>query len=117
MTAPAPFSPCEQTKRLHATTCNNPTVCLITPLSLVDFVDPDMTIKSSRYIMAGNIGILTLAARLTNNGYTVRIVNLDQLFLQFLDEDNCGSGKIECERANKPPERDSNPESFLRIHG
>ena len=30
-----------------------PTVCFVTPLSLADFVDPDLTIKGSRYIMAG----------------------------------------------------------------
>jgi hypothetical protein len=65
-----------------------PTVCFVTPLSLVDFVDPDPRINGSRYIMAGNISILTLAARLTELGYNVRILNLDQLFLQFLGEDS-----------------------------
>jgi radical SAM superfamily enzyme YgiQ (UPF0313 family) len=71
-----------------------PTVCFVTPLSLADFVDPDLTIKGSRYIMAGNVGILTLAARLTEQGYKVRVLNLDQLFLQFLGEGRAGASGI-----------------------
>jgi hypothetical protein len=60
-----------------------PTVCFVTPLSIADFVDPDLTLKGSRYIMAGNVGILTLAAQLNNEGYKVQILNLDQLSWSF----------------------------------
>lgn len=59
------------------------TVCLITTLSLADFVDPELTAESARQIMPGNIGVLTLAALLRARGYKPTVVNLDQWFLDF----------------------------------
>ena len=102
-----------------------PTVCFVTPLSLADFVDPDLTVKGSRYIMAGNVGILTLAAGLVDAGYKVHIVNLDELFLQFLGANPgepvrmSGSSMFRPEPEGATPEgtsdrtsRAANPEAF-----
>jgi radical SAM superfamily enzyme YgiQ (UPF0313 family) len=58
-------------------------VCLITSLSVVDFIDPDLTAEGAQQFLPGHIGILTLAAVLRQFGYDPTIVNLDRLFLQF----------------------------------
>ena len=60
------------------------TVCLVTALSLADFVDPELTSKGAGQFMAGNIGVLTLAAVLREKGQDPQVVNLDSLFLDFL---------------------------------
>jgi radical SAM superfamily enzyme YgiQ (UPF0313 family) len=60
------------------------TVCLVTALSLADFVDPELTSQGAGQFMAGNIGVLTLAAILREKGQHPEVVNLDCLFLDFL---------------------------------
>lgn len=64
------------------------TVCLITPFSVVDFIDAELTANSTRSYLAGNVGILSLAASLRENGYEPHLVNLDLLFLDFLVREN-----------------------------
>jgi radical SAM superfamily enzyme YgiQ (UPF0313 family) len=58
-------------------------VCLVTCLSLIDFIDPELTVDGAKDIMPGNIGLLTLVAVLRQHGYQPHFVNLDQLFLDF----------------------------------
>lgn len=60
------------------------TVCFITALSSEDFVDPELTARNSRSFLAGNVGVLTLAALLREKQYEPHVVNLDLLFLDFL---------------------------------
>jgi len=59
-------------------------LCLVTSLSLADFIDPELTSKGAGQFMAGNIGVLTLAAVLREQGQHPEVVNLDRLFLDFL---------------------------------
>jgi radical SAM superfamily enzyme YgiQ (UPF0313 family) len=61
-------------------------VCLITALSMVDFVDAELTANGAKRIMPGNVGVLALAAVLREHGYEPHIVNLDQLFLDFRNQ-------------------------------
>ncbi len=58
-------------------------VCLVTALSLSDFVDPELTVRGAGQFMAGNIGVLTLAAVLREKGLQPKVLNLDSLFLDF----------------------------------
>lgn len=59
------------------------TVCLITSLSIADFVDPELTAESAQQFMPGNVGVLTLVAVLRDKGYAPFVVSLDRLFLDF----------------------------------
>jgi radical SAM superfamily enzyme YgiQ (UPF0313 family) len=63
-------------------------LCLITPFSVVDFVDAELTTNSTKSYLAGNVGILSLAAALRENGCEAHLVNLDLLFLNFLAREN-----------------------------
>jgi radical SAM superfamily enzyme YgiQ (UPF0313 family) len=58
-------------------------ICLVTALTVADFVDIEMTINA-RNDSGANLGVLTLAAGLRKRGYRPLVVNLDQLFLEFL---------------------------------
>jgi radical SAM superfamily enzyme YgiQ (UPF0313 family) len=58
-------------------------ICLITSLSVIDFVDPEVTEAANKPILPGNVGILTLAAVLRRVGYDPCVINLDDAFLRF----------------------------------
>ena len=58
-------------------------VCLVTALTIEDFLDPDMTVNSQP--RPPQVGVITLAAILRNNGFRLTIVNLDDLYFKFLD--------------------------------
>jgi hypothetical protein len=58
-------------------------VCLITALTIADFIDLTATVAARRDAGA-QIGVLTLAAVLRQRGYATDYVNLDEWFLDFL---------------------------------
>jgi radical SAM superfamily enzyme YgiQ (UPF0313 family) len=60
-------------------------VCLITALTIADFIDPDLTSKA-RVDTGAQLGVFTLAAVLREEGYQPHVVNLDQLFLDYLKQ-------------------------------
>jgi radical SAM superfamily enzyme YgiQ (UPF0313 family) len=62
---------------------NDVKVCLVTALSLSDFVDPELTVRGAGQFMAGNIGVLTVAAVLREKDLHPEVLNLDSLFLDF----------------------------------
>jgi hypothetical protein len=64
-------------------------VCLITSLSIVDFIDRDATIEAAKKVTPSNIGVLTLAAILRRRGYEPSVVNLDRLFLKYRQQNEC----------------------------
>ena len=49
-----------------------------------DFVDPDLTINASGQRSAPQLGVLCLAAALLEKEFSPHIVNLDDLFVEFL---------------------------------
>jgi radical SAM superfamily enzyme YgiQ (UPF0313 family) len=75
-------------------------VCLITSLSIADFVDPELTAGGAQRIMPGNVGVLTLVAVLRELGYDPSVINLDRLFLDFRKrtwsdaQSNCEKGQF-----------------------
>jgi radical SAM superfamily enzyme YgiQ (UPF0313 family) len=69
--------------RAQSEAAKNLRICLVTALSLSDFVDPELTVKGAGQFMAGNIGVLTLAAVLREKGQHPEVLNLDSLFLDF----------------------------------
>jgi len=87
------------------------TVCLVTCLSLIDFIDPDLTVESARDIMPGNIGVLTLTAVLRERGYNPHVLNLDQLFLDFRRQSQEQSKGEAVDKVSDSPAVDSEPAS------
>lgn len=73
-------------------------VCLITALTIADFVDLTATV-SARQNVGAQIGVFTLAAVLRQHGYAVDVVNLDEYFLDYLKPEMGGptSGLTESE--------------------
>jgi radical SAM superfamily enzyme YgiQ (UPF0313 family) len=65
---------------------NTPSVCLITALTVADFIDPELTAEAHSNTGA-QLGVLTLAALLRQQGYNPYIVNLDDLFFEFVRRD------------------------------
>ena len=61
-------------------------ICLITSLSIADFVDSELTAEGAKRIMPGNVGLLTLVSVLRDHGYDPVVVNLDKMFLDFRDK-------------------------------
>jgi radical SAM superfamily enzyme YgiQ (UPF0313 family) len=59
-----------------------PTVCLVTALTIEDFLDPDMTVNSQP--RPPQVGVLTLASILRDNGFGLQLINLDELYLSYL---------------------------------
>ena len=57
-------------------------VCLITALTVADFIDPDLIVDAHANTGA-QIGVLTLAALLREQGLRPIVVNLDDLFLRI----------------------------------
>jgi len=58
-------------------------ICLVTALTVSDFIDPDLTAGANSNTGA-QLGVLTLAALLRQQGYDPHIVNLDDLFFEFV---------------------------------
>jgi radical SAM superfamily enzyme YgiQ (UPF0313 family) len=61
-------------------------VCLITALTVADFIDPDL-IAHAHANTGAQLGVLTLAALLRDQGFTPLVVNLDDLFFDFVARD------------------------------
>ena len=58
-------------------------ICLVTALTVSDFIDPDLTAEAHSNTGA-QLGVLTLAALLRRQSYDPYIVNLDDLFFEFV---------------------------------
>src|ERR1043166_6795274 len=61
-------------------------ICLVTALTVADFIDPDLTVGAHSNTGA-QLGVLTLAALLRREGYDPGVVNLDDLFFEFVGVD------------------------------
>jgi radical SAM superfamily enzyme YgiQ (UPF0313 family) len=60
-----------------------PSVCLITALTVADFIDPDLIVDAHANTGA-QVGVLTLAALLRERGSEPVVLNLDDLFFEFI---------------------------------
>ena len=58
-------------------------ICLVTALTVSDFIDPDLTANAHANTGA-QLGVLTLAALLRRQNYVPRVINLDDLFFEFV---------------------------------
>lgn len=58
-------------------------ICLVTALSVADFIDPDLTVDAHAKTGA-QLGVLTLSALLRQQGYRPTVINLDDLFFEFV---------------------------------
>jgi hypothetical protein len=65
------------------------TVCLVTALTVADFIDPEL-IAQAHVRTGAQLGVLTLAARLREHGFVPLIVNLDDLFFSFVRQRKMG---------------------------
>ena len=63
-----------------------PKICLVTALTIEDFLDPQLTASVQQ--RPPQLGIMTLAAILRANGFRPKIVNLDDLDLTFVNSCN-----------------------------
>ena len=61
-------------------------VCLITALTVADFIDADL-IAGAHSTTGAQLGVLTLAALLRERGFEPTIIDLDSLFLDFVKDD------------------------------
>lgn len=61
-------------------------ICFITALTVADFIDPDLIVDTHANTGA-QLGVLTLAALLRRQGYNPQIINLDDLFFDFVRQD------------------------------
>jgi radical SAM superfamily enzyme YgiQ (UPF0313 family) len=61
-------------------------ICLVTALTVSDFIDPDLT-AGAHANTGAQLGVLTLAALLRRQGYEPSIVNLDDLFFDYVRSD------------------------------
>lgn len=59
-------------------------VCLISPLTVTDFINPESTLNAALDRAGPNLGILALAASLKQADISVEIFHLDQVFVDFL---------------------------------
>lgn len=59
-------------------------ICLVMPLSVSDFVDIDDTLGAQPKATGPHLGILTLAAVLRRHGWTPSVLNLNELFVDFM---------------------------------
>jgi radical SAM superfamily enzyme YgiQ (UPF0313 family) len=65
-------------------------VCLVTALTVADFIDPDLTTEAHAKTGA-QIGVLTLAALLREQGINPIFFNLDDLFYDFIGRNEPGA--------------------------
>ena len=68
-------------------------ICLVTALTVSDFIDPDLTADAHANTGA-QLGVLTLAALLRRQNRKPTVINLDDLFFKYVD----------CRTGSKPPE-------------
>ena len=61
-------------------------ICLVTALSVSDFIDPDLT-AGAHANTGAQLGVLTLAALLRGQNYKPTVINLDDLFFEFVRAD------------------------------
>src|SRR2546430_8392081 len=61
-------------------------ICLVTALTVADFIDPDL-ITDAHTNTGAQIGVLTLAALLREQGFKPIFFNLDDLFYDFIGRD------------------------------
>ena len=61
-------------------------ICLITALTVADFIDPDI-IAGAHSTTGAQLGVLTLAALLRQRGFEPTVIDLDSLFLDFVKND------------------------------
>jgi len=61
-------------------------ICLVTALTVADFIDPDL-IAGAHTDTGAQLGVLTLAALLREQGFNPSVVNLDDLFFEFIGRD------------------------------
>jgi radical SAM superfamily enzyme YgiQ (UPF0313 family) len=62
-------------------------VCLVTALTVADFVDPELT-ENARTLAGPQLGVLALAAILREHGFQPHVMNLDELFIDFLRDES-----------------------------
>lgn len=70
----------------EAASQTNLSVCLITALTVADFIDPEL-ITEGHTNTGAQLGLLTLAAVLREQGFRPHIVNLDDLFFDLIRRD------------------------------
>jgi radical SAM superfamily enzyme YgiQ (UPF0313 family) len=66
-------------------------ICLVSALTVADFIDPDL-ITEAHANTGAQLGILTLAAILREQGFQPHVVNLDDLFYDFIERDQVKPG-------------------------
>ncbi|HET6979091.1 MAG TPA: radical SAM protein [Pyrinomonadaceae bacterium] len=59
-------------------------ICLVTALTVSDFIDPELT-AGAHANTGAQLGVLTLAALLRRQNYKPTIINLDDLFFEYVD--------------------------------
>ena len=69
---------------------------LVSPLCMSDFVTPELSLRAGHPEMAPQLGILCLAASLLEAGFQPDIVNLDQLFMDYLSR-QIGENQTSCD--------------------
>lgn len=65
-------------------------ICLVTALTVADFIDPDI-IADAHTNTGAQLGVLTLAALLREHGLTPVLVNLDDLFFEYIRGSGAGA--------------------------
>jgi radical SAM superfamily enzyme YgiQ (UPF0313 family) len=65
-------------------------VCIVSALTMADFVDPDITLNATSRDGTPQLGVLCLAAALIEKGFEPQIINLDQCFVEHLRELSAG---------------------------
>ena len=93
----------------HVSSNNRPSICLITALTVADFIDPELTAEAHSNTGA-QLGVLTLAALLRQQGYHPHIINLDDLFFEFVRHDKSRpSINAKVPKGNKAPATEVQP--------
>ncbi len=93
---------------------DGPSICLITALTVADFIDPDL-IADAHANTGAQLGVLTLAALLRERGFKPIVVNLDDLFFDFVRCDKSRpslKGKVPND-AGAPRETEENSSAFF----
>jgi radical SAM superfamily enzyme YgiQ (UPF0313 family) len=66
-------------------------ICLVMPLSVSDFVDVDVTLDAQPKATAPQLGILALAAAIRQRGWNPLLINLNELFVDFIAKSRMSS--------------------------
>src|SRR5215510_10335977 len=73
----------KSSERFSNRLCSMKEICLVTALTVSDFIDPDLTADAHANTGA-QLGVLTLAALLRRQNYAPTVINLDDLFFEFV---------------------------------